>query len=86
MAKCDKEFGEMFQKVKSMEKILMGNGTKGLMRKMEEVCTAIIEIKEEKKVESGFDKWSRTRLIIIFGLFQAIMIVLLTYGLNRFGG
>ncbi len=80
----------MFQKIKAIEKILMGNGTKGLMRKMEEAIEAIIRMeqtnKTEDKFESKFDKWSRTKLIIVFGIIQAILIVVLSFILYKFGG
>ena len=64
----------------------MGNGTKGLMRKMEEVCIAVIKMQEAEKLENRFDKWSRKKLIVVFGLIQAFFVVLLSYILNRFGG
>ena len=73
MAKSD-GINVLAQKVKSIEKILMGNGTKGMMRKMEEASEAIIRMeqktKTEDKFESKFDKWSRTKLIIVFGILQ----------------
>ena len=78
------------QKVKSIEKILMGNGTKGLMRKMEEATQAIIRMetsaKTKDKIEGKFDKWSRTKLILVFGMVQAIFIIILNFVLNRLGG
>ena len=40
-----RELSDVSRKVKNMEKILMGNGTEGLMRKMEMASDAIIEIK-----------------------------------------
>lgn len=36
------ELGEMVQKIRNIEKILLGNGTKGLLKKMEELTTEII--------------------------------------------
>ncbi len=90
MAAKDREYGMLLQKVKSMEKILMGNGTKGLMKKMEEAIEAIIRMEQasstEDKIESKFDKWSRTKLIAVFGLAQAIFIIILNFVLNHFGG
>ncbi len=90
MAKADKELGEMFQKIKAIEKILMGNGTKGLMKKMEECSDAIIRMeqanKTEDKFDMKFDKWSRTKLIIVFGIIQVILIVVISFILNKLGG
>ncbi len=42
----EKELGEMANKIKNIEKILLGNGTKGLLKKMDEITSEVIpEIK-----------------------------------------
>jgi len=38
--------------VGEIKRILIGNGTKGLIRKMEEAMTAIIELKGESKIKN----------------------------------
>ena len=42
----------MMQKLKNIEKILMGNGTEGLMRKMEDASDTIIKIRSYDHIKS----------------------------------
>ncbi len=51
MSKADKEMGILVQKIKSIEKILMGNGTVGLMKKMEDACNDIIGMKKDDGIK-----------------------------------
>ncbi len=47
-----KLLSEVNQKVKNMERILMGNGTEGLMRKMEAASVAIIKIQSYDHIKT----------------------------------
>ncbi len=46
------KINEVNLKVKNMERILMGNGTEGLMRKMEESSEAIIKIQSYNHIKT----------------------------------
>ncbi len=80
----------MKTEMSEIKRILIGNGTKGMIRKMEEVCASVIKMQEadkiKSKIESKFDKWSRTKMILVFGLIQAIFIIFITFIIKKLGG
>lgn len=39
------------EKIENIERILIGNGTKGLIRKMDEAMTAIIQLKANNSIK-----------------------------------
>ena len=63
---------ELSQKVKNIEKILMGNGTEGLMRKMDEASDAIIEMKSYNHLKTWI-------LGSVVAALTAIVSILTTY-------
>ena len=94
--KCnkEKEIGEIrtnmavvSQKVISIEKKLFGNGTKGLISRMDEV---IEWIQFKKGSESGIERWSRRKIAITAGVLIPIMLLIMQlvveYIRNKLGG
>ncbi len=59
------ESNGMREKIENIERILIGNGTKGLIRKMEEAMTAIIQLKANNSVKMWIYRSSIGILIAI---------------------
>ena len=46
-----KEIGEMKQQIKSINNILIGNGAKGLIRKVDEIMETVIKLKSDHSLK-----------------------------------
>jgi len=64
----------MKEKVNNIERILMGNGTKGLLRQMTETNTAIIKLQAEGRVKLWIYRISFPLLLGALGWLLAIQL------------
>ena len=50
--KYEREFGTLLQKVKNIDKVLMGNGTKGVLRKVDEMSEILSKLVNYNQLKS----------------------------------
>lgn len=69
----EREIGEMGQKIKNIEKILIGNGTEGLLKKMDELTSKIIP-KIDKTLER-LRNYSHLKNWIMGGVISILLMI-----------
>lgn len=71
--KYEKEIAVMGDRIKAIYKTLHGNGTKGLLKKVDELLIEKAKDNERHKIEGKIETWSRKKLFFWGG---AILIII----------
>ena len=59
------EIGEMKQQIKSINSILIGNGAKGLIRKVDEIMETVIKLKSDHSLKMWIYRGTIVTLIAL---------------------